>query len=700
MGRRSRAIGLCIGLVVAAPAAADDSALARAHLRGPAPGEAAAVFFLPIDGEPGAVAVGAAHSFDGTRLAEAGEVEFRLEAEGSRVTGSTRYYTRPGRAFHEPGATLRDDFVVFALAERPRGVHLLQPAESLPRPGARVRILGADAVAGSVARSDETRIEVDLDGPADLRGWGGAPVVEDGSGRVVGLLQSVWPGGAGLRAGVGPIGGVLEAIAQPLDGGLGRLFAHLAPPASAATGHGERRRAATGSPFGAAPPDQSAAEADAASRRGLPDPSPRSLRLEIEQPRPDAILGDAAGAFVAGRALALRDETRRFDIAIVVDTSGSTKAPTGVDVDGDGVLGEPGPDPLAGFYEPVSSDPDDSILAAEVAAARKLLAGLDPRSTRAALVVFAGEPVPVGPAFLRALEVRRAALTEEPLTSDYRRLSQALDRVRERGALGKTHMAAGIDQATVELLGLAGSLSTADPTSEKIVLFFTDGVPTLPYGTEADNVRAVLLAAERAGRAGVRIHSFAIGPEALEGPISTVEMAAITSGIFTPVRDPGNLVPLMEGVSFANVEAVQVANASTGEGAFQVRVHADGSWDALVPLATGRNELEVRARSGDGAEATERVTVHYAPGGASPFVPAELVSKRNQLLEARLLELRHDRQEAERRRAQEVRRELTLEIERERAAATQRAERQRKELELEVEIPAPGAPLRSPQPSR
>jgi len=254
-----------------------------------------------------------------------------------------------------------------------------------------------------------------------------------------------------------------------------------------------------------------------------------------------------------------------------------------------------------------------------------------------------------------------------------------------------TQLAAGVDQATVELLGLAGAVSHSDPESEKVVLFFTDGAPTLPYrGYEADNVREVLHAARRARSAGVRIHSFAIGPEALEGPVSTVEMAAITDGLFTPVRDPGTLVQLVEDVSFAHVQEVEVRNATSGAVAHRVRVHADGSWDALVPLATGKNRLQVVARTDDGAEATREIEVHYAPDAPRPFIPVELVPKHNALLEARLLELQHDREAADRQQAEAARRELVLEMERERAAAVERAARQRKELQLEVETP--GAP--------
>lgn len=687
-----------MGLSVATPAAADEVALARAYLRG---SEAAgAVFFLPVEHPPGAVAVGAAHSFDRTKLAEAGEVEFRLGASGGRVAVAGRYYARPGRPFHRPGATLRDDFVIFALALAPLEVRVLEPAERLPRQGDRVRILGIPSkgdqpqahILGSVVHSEATRVEVDLDAPADLRGWGGAPVLDASGDRVLGLLHSAWPNGDRMRIGVGPIGGVVDALSRPFEGGLGRIFALLAPVPSAATGHGARRRAATGSPFGDQAPSKSAAEVIAAATRAEAVPrtlSPRSLQLEIELPAEDAIVGDAAGVFVAGRALALRAETRRFDIVIVIDTSVSTSESTGVDVDGDGVVGIPLPEATRSFDYPGSTDPGDSILAAEVAAAEKLLGGLDPRNTRVGLVTFAGEPVQVRPGVAGVVRVRRAALTEEPLTSDYKRLRRALTGVHERGARGGTHMAAGIDQASVELLGVAGSLSRPDPNSEKIILFFTDGAPTLPYwNSESGNVRAVLQSAQRARRAGVRIHSFAIGPEALEGPVSAVEMAAITDGLFTPVRHPGRLVRFIEDVSFANIAEVQVINATSGESAFQVRVHADGSWDALVPLQAGENHLEVRARSTDGAEATERVTVHHEPGATGPFIPAELVPKHNQLLEMRLADLRHERLEAERGRAEKMRRELSLEIERERTAALERAASQRKELNLEIERPS------------
>jgi hypothetical protein len=657
--------------------------VARAWLRGAGEG-GAVVFFLPVSTPPGAVAVGASRSFDLTSLAESGEVVFR-DAGGREVARSTRLYARPGRPFYEPGATPADDYAVLALEAAPEGARVLEPAVALPAPADRVRLVGLPTrgaarqteLAGRGAHAGPGEIAVDLDAPFDLRGWGGAPVL-DASGRVLGLLQSARPNESGAggrtRLGVGPVRGVVRALAEPYEGGLGRLFATLAPHASAANSLLARGRTAKRD----ADPSRYAAERVDAATRALTSPQgPRTLRLSVEQPPPDATLGDAPGVFVAGRASESLGGSQRFDLVVVIDTSESTALPAGVDVDGDGRVGQPPPQGRAAG----SSDPDDSILAAEVAAAKALVAGLDPRSTRVGVVSFAGQAEATRTGGVR---IERAALTREPLTSDPRRLRRALDAIQEEGAFGMTHMAAGIDLATLELLGLEGALSRHDPESTKAILFFTDGEPTLPsLDSAAANVGAVLAAAQRARRAGVRIDSFAIGPEALAGPLSTVEMASITDGLFTPVRHPGSLVRSMSLVSFARITALEVRNLTTGQSAYEERLHADGSFDALVPVAPGRNELEVQVRGAGGAEARQRLVVRCLPGATAPVLPAELVPRQNALLEARLRELRAEK-------VDRVRRELVLEIQAEREQAQQRAAQQRRELRIEVQPPGEG----------
>ncbi len=721
------ALALCFVLAAAAPAAAQPGSQSAPAVARPTyhhGGELqshSTVFFLalpqdvPAD-DVGFVAVGAAHSFDLEKLGQAGEVRFMLPGSGTQVSVASRYLAKPGKPFRLPGGTLRGDFIVFALDLAPSGVRILDPAVGkLPRAGERVRILGIP----NVGRSDQTelrgtlvevsneRIEVDLDAPEDLRGWGGAPVVAEGSGRVLGILEGAWPIGGTYRLGIAPIDGVLDALKTPLAKGLGQPFSHyenyaweLTPPKGNPFDREAEEDDGVPDPKRMRPVPVASSNRTTTAAASRPSPPRRyvdqgvgesELRLAVEYPGEEAVVGNRAGAFLAGRAMAVHGEFKKFDVIFVIDTSGSTHEPTGHDVDGDGRVGKLPLGPVGGIFGLGMTDPGDSVLAAEILAARQLLLGLDPRSTRVGLVTFAGESAhdPQPGVFRIGGGRRQPAITEEPLTRDYELVDAALKRVFQRGPSGLTHMAAGVDQATIELLGLQGSLSEVDPEAEKIVLFFTDGQPTLPYDhLERANVEAVFRAAERARRGGLRIHSFALGQEALAGPVAVVEMAERTDGFFTPVRDPGDLVQVVEVVKFTEIESVELTNRTTGDVAEQVQLNVDGSWTALVPLEVGRNEIEVTARADDGRVARQKVTLQHAPGEADPEVPRELVSKKNRLLERKLLELRRGRIAVEREAAEAARKELLVEIQRERAKAAAEAERQRKELELDVE----GAP--------
>jgi len=668
---------VCVGiaLALAAPVRAAPPAVARPELGS---GAASArdprglVFFLATDAPPGVAAVGTAHTLTTKRLAEAERVDFYLAGSRRFVASSRHFLVPPGRPFSLPNTTLRDDFMVFALEDRPRRVRVLE-ATAKPdlAPGARVKILGApaggkqdeDTVYGRVAEVTPTRIDVDLDVPHALSGWGGAPILLARTGGVVGLLEAHVPQGSTARAIGAPISGVLNAMARPLEGGAGRPFA-----AFAKTDAGPRKPADDGK----------------SGLLGRTDDAPTRVQLTIDFPADGAVVADSiCGVFVSGRAHALRGSRQRFDVMMVIDTSRSTVDPAGADINGNGKIGQQRLGRLGSVFGSGTTDSGDSILAAEVAAARHLLRGLDPRSTRVGLVVFAGDPGGGGWAYGN----RKAAYTMEPLTRDYTFIERALDDLLGTAPEGNTHMAAGVDQATIELLGLHGATSTTDPKAEKVVFFFTDGQPTLPYGAgmEADNVRAVLRAANRAQRGGVRIHSFAIGPDALEGPIATVEMASRTEGYFTPVRHPGDLVDLVEEVSFANLDEVAVTSETTGDPAKPYRITADGAWAGLVRMIPGENRVHVRARADDGAEIQKTLKVTFVPEAPTPPLPNDFVVQRNRLLEDCLRDTKRLRLQAEQERAEAVRRELRVEIERERAKARERAAEQRKELRIEVE---------------
>ncbi|HKJ23216.1 MAG TPA: VWA domain-containing protein [Myxococcota bacterium] len=710
---RRRPVLLALGLVLsigAAPRA--DAGSAQPSVARPTyvvDGETkshSTVFFIPApEDEVGVVAVGAAHSFDLAKLGRAGEVRFMRPASKTRVSVSSRYLVKPGTPFRAKGGSLRSDFVVFALDIAPVGVDVLEPARGRLRTGTRVRLLGVpnaiaqdeDDLYGSVVEVGDDRIEVDLDVAGDLRGWGGAPVLVAETGQVIGILEGAWPIGGTYRVGVAPLGGVLDALKKPLAKGLGQPFSFyeayawdLPKPVGNPFGEEEEEP----DPLPNAPKVARTVPPTPPGTRRPPPPSkpprvarqdgePATLSVEIEYPEPGAVVGNRSGGFLAGYARADVDNVQRFDVVFVIDTSGSTVEPTGQDVNGNGVVGKAPLGAVGSIFGLGSSDPGDSILSAEVLAARQMLQGLDPRSTRVGLVSFAGLPADAPGMFRR--RAPHAAVTEEPLTTDYGRIEDALMRIFQRGPDGMTHMAAGIDQATIELLGLRGALSQTDADAEKLVLFFTDGQPTLPYESmEKPNIEAVFRAAERARRGGIKIHSFALGPDALEGPIATVEMAARTHGYFTPVRDPGDLIQVVEVVRFTEIETVRVHNLTNDQDADHVQLNADGSWTALVPLEVGHNDIEIVAVADDGRTATEKIVLQHAPGEADPVVPRELIAQRNRLLERKLLELRRGRIAQERAAAEQARKELQIEIQRERAKAAEQAERQRKELDIEV----------------
>jgi len=662
--------------LLAAAASAEAPAIARPRLAGnPASDARGVVFFLESRLAPGVVAVGAAHTLAPEALARAQRVELTLPGSRAPIAVSDRFAVTPGRPFSDADAALRDDYVVFLLSARPRGARALAADARPLASGTRVRVLGPGAgkrpeqdAPGAITSATAERIEIALDATTALEGWGGAPVLADG--RVVGILQAALPGGSTTRVIAAPIGGVLDALREPLDGGKGRRFAAFAPAESTAAAP-----AAKPSKPAAAPPKpliQPTAGKDT------------NLELSIEYPRDGAeVASTVCGTFVAGRARATHGAPRRFDVVLVIDTSRSTLAAAGTDVNGNGVIGEPKMGGLGAMVGAGLTDDGDSILAAEIAAAKRVLAGFDPRSTRVGLVAFAGDPPGYGSSS------RKPAVTIGELTREYAQVEHELDQLLAVPPLGNsTHMAAGIDQATIELTGLRGARSKPDPDSEKVVFFFTDGQPTLPYASEADNVRAVLRAATRAQRANIVIHSFAIGPEALAGPIAAVEMASRTRGYFIPVRKPGDLVDIVEQVSFANIDKVTLEQTKTRAVAKPFRITADGSWAGFLALEPGANTIRATAVADEGASAERRIQVSLvdkASGESEPDLPVDLVVQRNRLLEDCLLIARQQRLDRERERNEEIRRALQVEIERERQQARERADQQRKQLELEGE---------------
>jgi hypothetical protein len=144
---------------------------------------------------------------------------------------------------------------------------------------------------------------------------------------------------------------------------------------------------------GADPPTPSLGAVGAST---APAPDPGAVRLLIERPLGGSLIESTMHmAEIRGTATAAGGEPSSFDVMIAIDVSESTRATSGADVDDDGQIGE---DPHEGLYaggeypdDVWSTDPDDTILAAEVRAARALLESVDPKRVRVGLLTFSGE---------------------------------------------------------------------------------------------------------------------------------------------------------------------------------------------------------------------------------------------------------------------------------------------------------------------
>jgi hypothetical protein len=416
--------------------------------------------------------------------------------------------------------------------------------------------------------------------------------------------------------------------------------------------------------------------ANAAPPGAQPGDAPR-LQVSVETPEEGAVVGDPGGmAFIAGKALAHYGEFETFDIMFVVDQSESTSSPSGADVNGDGKVDDRacgGVPPMLGLFGSIvgaCNSSKDSILAAELSAVRTLLTQLDPRTTQVGIVAFSGD----GDA------LTADAYVSSPLTSDFDKVKKALEEIENLGPQGRTNMQAGVQVATLELIGSQSAYSKPQKGSQKIMIFLSDGMPTLPLEQSMhQNRRLAIEAANKASKFGIRIDTYGIGPEALSQPVVVVEMARVTNGIFTPVLQPRDLQSIFEQVNFSDIAELKIRNRTKKSEADYVLRNADGSFSALLEMDQGKNDIEVYARSTDGSEQTRKITLNFLTDGQVQQLDPRLLAQRNRLMQNRLADLRDRRIAVQAERDEEIRRDLQVRIQEERVKAEERA----RELRIE-----------------
>jgi Mg-chelatase subunit ChlD len=407
-----------------------------------------------------------------------------------------------------------------------------------------------------------------------------------------------------------------------------------------------------------------------AGASGEEAPADSDVRVQIHSPSEgEVVRGRFELAPFAGVASA-GDRPTRFDVILVIDVSASTRYPSGVDVDGDGRLGRREPPVVRGLPEVECSDPGDSVLAAELVAARALIDELDSERVHLGVVGFSGLADPTGES-AQPESVKDATL-HQPLSGDYALVRAALDRIAAAGPTGGTNMAHGVRLATRELAGREGALSQPRADARKVMLFLTDGKPSLPHGSpdldDPEDIEAAADAARLAAEAGIVINVYGLGAEANDRPAAPREMTRATGGVYEPVDLPGEIVAVFSGVSFANVDSVVAVNLTSGEAAevYDIRLRPDGTFQGFVPVRPGKNRVRVSAFSTGGRRGSAEFTIDF-----------------------RHSELSSAEKEAELERVRERTRAILIESERVKQEAYRQRER-RRSLEIEPDKPSRG----------
>jgi hypothetical protein len=204
----------------------------------------------------------------------------------------------------------------------------------------------------------------------------------------------------------------------------------------------------------------------------------------------------------------------------------------------------------------------------------------------------------------------------QPLTHDFDQVRRVLDDIFRAGAYGGTNMVEGIRMGITELMGLGRSERRTDAV--KVQFLLTDGFPSLPIGggkrAAPEDSDLAINAARLAGKAGIKVHVFALGEEALSYPRAAVGIARESGGAYTPVQRPADVLAAVENISVVGVDFVQVINQTLGQRATQIRLAADGFFSSAVPVVEGRNQIDVLARASDGTSGRDSITIFYQSG--------------------------------------------------------------------------------------
>jgi hypothetical protein len=362
--------------------------------------------------------------------------------------------------------------------------------------------------------------------------------------------------------------------------------------------------------------------------------------VEIEEPHDHALVKEPY-PLVEIRGWAGTGVRGDHDVVLVLDRSGSTFEASGIDVDGDGIVGvnrtieAPG-----GYQRRIVSDPDDSIARALTQAARRLIDRMDPATTRMGLVTFG-----------------RSERVLARVGSSREDLLKALDAIPDRPERGGTYFYGAII-ASIKVFETAPALGGRRNRS---IIMLSDGLPNRPpppYFAEKAAVRA----AKHADRDRIQIYAIALGPTVAKNPKVFLEIADVTKGQLLLVETPGDVVDFAPHLSLTGIREIGLLNVTTGQKGRAVRMFPDGSFDGFAPLVPGMNTIRFTATGESGGEATVEHRIRFEKTSADTPEGRARIAALLRELEARSIQMKLAEEIRERREEMQRRLERRLEI--------------------------------------
>ena len=180
-----------------------------------------------------------------------------------------------------------------------------------------------------------------------------------------------------------------------------------------------------------------------------------------------------------------------------------------------------------------------------------------------------------------------------------------------------------------------------DPPRRKEVLLLSDGLPNLPPG---NGPRRTVATARVLEERGVDVHMFPLGAAAIVNAPFFEFMDEYTGSAHTKVGLAGEVIEKLAELRLDRIVKLEVENRTTGEPGRALRLFADGSFDAVVALAAGPNEIAFRAETKSGSRALQIRTLRHSP---ETVATSEAAARQRSAIEAFAERLEQRRAETE-----------------------------------------------------